>query len=166
MFLDPERTTRSQSFGLFLTFIAILSVASLWFGIRAVQTKARKLPDLSFKNIALPVILFFAAIVTTIAGIKINTNLLKYFPLLGFATTWTHITFWKNPPESKWAWWYAHMDGMFTACIATTTAFLVTALPRMVSISLQQSLILWFLPTAVGIPTLGIWKRYYKKKLR
>ncbi len=166
MFIDPARSTNSQSFGLFLTFITLLSVNSVWFGIRAVRTKARKLPDLSLTNLALPLILALAGIVTVAVGISINSNLLKFFPLLGFATVWTDIKFWKNPPESKWAWWYAHMDGMFTACIATTTAFLVTAVPRLFSVSPSQSVFLWFLPTAIGIPTLGVWKRYYKRKLR
>src|SRR6185436_8830932 len=83
-------------------------------------------------------------------GIKLGNTLLIIFPILALLTAKNQLSYWLTTPKSKRHWWYAHLSGMCTACIATVTAFLVTALPRIWPNSYTESPVLWIAPGILG----------------
>lgn len=52
----------------------------------------------------------------------------------------------RNPPEDKSYWLYSHIIGMSAGYVATLTAFLV------VNIHFLPQIIVWLLPTVIGVP--------------
>ncbi|MDE0165037.1 MAG: hypothetical protein OXL36_08070 [Bryobacterales bacterium] len=72
-----------------------------------------------------------------------------------------------DPRPTPMAWWYKHMECMLGAGIAFHTAFLVFGARSIFGESLIEgswSFLPWILPTAVGLPAVHFWTRYYKKK--
>jgi hypothetical protein len=90
--------------------------------------------------------------------------LLITFSFLGHITAKAQIQYWINEPKEKMHWWYAHMDGMFVASIATITAFLVTAVPRLWPGPIAQSPLLWISPGVVLGAILNRWTKSYRAK--
>jgi hypothetical protein len=165
LILDPSRSSQSQSFAAFLFFVAILSLASVWFGLRTLKEKQRTGPDFKIINIGLSGFLLAAALLTIGVGFHFGNPLVTYFPLVGVLTAAKQLKYWLTKPASKMHWWYAHMSGMIVASIATVTAFLVTALPRLItSEALASSLLLWLSPTIILVPVLEIWTRRYQRQ--
>lgn len=67
-----------------------------------------------------------------------------------------------RPPSDRNFWWYSHMAGMLASYIAATTAFLVNN-ARMMHFP-GPIWIWWLLPTAIGVPGISIWTRYYRRR--
>jgi len=161
-FIDPERTTATQSFAFFLFFVSNLTIVSLWYGMIVLRYKNRKESSHDLKHIGPPILLILITLGIMAQGIKTNSSLLTAFPILGFFISKGQLEYWLRPPRENKHWWFAHMDGMISACIATITAFLVTAVPRLTDASLFRSPILWITPGVV----LGILARCWKAKYR
>ena len=56
------------------------------------------------------------------------------------------------------AWWFSHMTRFLGAYIATVTAFSV------VNFQFLPYFWRWLWPTAIGVPGILLWRRYYAKK--
>ncbi|MFN7453411.1 MAG: hypothetical protein ACK5RO_01995 [Pseudobdellovibrionaceae bacterium] len=97
-------------------------------------------------------------------GLKTENTLLIAFPFLGHFTAKSQIQYWLQIPTEKMHWWYAHMNGMFVACISTITAFLVTAVPRIWPGSFAESPILWITPGLILGTVLNRWTAAEKLK--
>jgi hypothetical protein len=89
--------------------------------------------------------------------------LLTYFPILAIVTGIKELQYWLNPTNHKMHWWFGHMNSMFTACIATVTAFVVTAVPRLLGAD-GQNIFLWLAPAAILVPIFQLMSSFYKKK--
>jgi uncharacterized membrane protein len=165
-FIDPDRTTSSQSFALFLTFISVLTLSSLWFGIVALRSKDRKEPVRSLKYILPPLLLAVTGLMVEVVGLKTSDTLLIVFPLLGAFIVRGHLRYWLTTPQERMHWWYAHMSGMFTACIATITAFIVTVVPRLSPAPIAHSPILWVAPGLILSKILGQWTKSYRAQFK
>ena len=63
-----------------------------------------------------------------------------------------------KPPLRDRAWWFSHMTRFLGAYIATVTAFSV------VNFQFLPYSWRWLWPTAIGIPGILLWRRYYAKK--
>lgn len=63
-----------------------------------------------------------------------------------------------RPPKEKYHWFLSHMGGMLGGYIATVTAFAV------VNLHFLPPLFRWLGPSAIGIPLIIIWQRYYRRK--
>lgn len=163
-FLDPERTSSSAGFAAFLFFIAVFTLCALWHGIVVLKSKNRKTPSRALVHIAPPIAMIVLAIVTQILGVTLSNSLLIAFPFLGLLTAKGQLSYWLGTPQTKMHWWYEHMSGMFTACIATITAFLVTAVPRIWPGPIGQSPILWIAPGLVLGTLLNRWTASYRAK--
>jgi uncharacterized membrane protein len=150
VFLDEARTPGTMTFSLFLFFVAVFTLCCLHFGIVVLRAKGRVAPSKALTHIAPPVLLVVLSLVTQGVGLKFGNTLLMVFPVLALLTAKGQLTYWLTAPSSKRHWWYAHMSGMSIACIATVTAFLVTAVPRLWPNSFTESPILWVLPGAIG----------------
>lgn len=149
-FYDPSRTQDSQGFAVFLFFISILTLSSIWFGLRVLKFKERKDSNKQLLQIGPGILLIVCGVGTQFVGYFINNPLLMIFPFLGYTTAWGQIRYWIKTPQEKKHWLYSHINGMGVACISTVTAFLVTALPRISNASLFHSPILWIAPGVIG----------------
>jgi uncharacterized membrane protein len=61
-------------------------------------------------------------------------------------------------PADKNFWWYHHMGGMIGSYIAAVSAFSV------VNFRFLPTSVRWLWPSAIGIPAILIWIRYYRRK--
>jgi len=86
--------------------------------------------------------------------------------ILGVVDCKTGLAYLKLPSATKMTWWYVHMECMLGSGVAFHTAFFVFGFSRLFGIQLNGPLALvpWLLPTAVGIPTIVIWTKYYRRK--
>ncbi len=84
-------------------------------------------------------------------GIGVGTGNLKYL---------------RGKHDSQREWFYQHMGGMLGAGIAFHTAFAVFGVTRLFDVGLTGwvAVIPWVAPAAIGIPTIAIWTRYYRRK--
>jgi uncharacterized membrane protein len=150
IFFDENRTKQTQGFSTFLFFIAIFTLSTIYFGVVALKSKQRVKPSRKLIHIGPPIFLIALGLMTQAVGLKLGNTLLIIFPFLAHLTAKSHLTYWLTAPTFKRHWWYAHMSGMGTACIATVTAFLVTALPRIWPSPLMNSPLLWVAPGIIG----------------
>jgi hypothetical protein len=65
-----------------------------------------------------------------------------------------------KPPAEKMFWWFSHMQGMIASYIAAMTAFSAVNLSHWFGAAWW----VWLWPTIVGVPSIALWTRYYKKK--
>ena len=71
---------------------------------------------------------------------------------------WSYI----HPSKEKMFWWYTHLQGMLGSYIAAWTAFLVVTVDPLV----HWGVVLWVLPTALGVPAIALTTAYYKRKFQ
>ncbi len=164
VFLDLSRTLSSKNFATFLFFIAVFTLAALWYGLRALKHKARKDPERSIYLIGPPIAVIVCGLLVQIVGMRHQNTLLIIFPFIGHFSAVSQFRYWTSAPKTKRHWWYAHMNGMFTACIATITAFLVTALPRIWPSPIAESPILWIAPGLILGTVLNRWTKSYQSQ--
>jgi len=149
--------------GLFLLLIAIFSFYNAFTGYRVLY---RKKPD---ERAAL---LDWAATGITLLGslalIGHGIYLLLHdnyagivaivFGLVGTALAGFDVYRYLRPDLDKRAWWFAHMNRMLGAYIATVTAFSV------VNFTFLPGLVRWLWPTVVGVVAVNVWVRYYRRQ--
>jgi cytochrome bd-type quinol oxidase subunit 2 len=162
IFFDEGKNTGSVNFAVFLSYVSIFTLASIAFGILSLKFKNRSGPSRDPLHLIPPAITIAAGVAVQILGFKYQSYLLMIFPFLGHATSKSQLQYWLTVPTSKRHWWYAHMDGMVTACIATITAFLVTAVPRLWPGPVSESFILWVAPGLILGTLLNRWKKNYR----
>lgn len=80
------------------------------------------------------------------------------FGVIGAAFAASDIWEFTHPPADKNFWWYAHLGGMIGSYIAAVSAFSV------VNFHFLPVAVRWLWPSAIGVPGIVIWTRYYKKK--
>ncbi len=161
-FVDPNGTDKSRDFAFFLFFIALFSLTSLQQGIFVFRYKKRSGQVLSLGSLGLPVLLVAISVVTLMKGIASQNGLLVVFAALAGRTAQKQITYWKNPQTHSKDWWFFHLENMFTCCIATVTAFVVTAVPRVFPSVHFTSIWMWLAPTFILVPWMMWFIRKYK----
>ena len=72
----------------------------------------------------------------------------------------------RRPGARRMGWFYSHLGSMLGGGIAFHTAFAVFGAQRLWAYDLAGPLAVvpWLLPTAVGIPAIVVWTRYYRRK--
>lgn len=163
-FLDAARTTLSVSFALFLFLISLFTVSLIVYGLQPLHAKKRTTPDRSPSKLGLPFLLVAVSLFTQGMGIYLGNGLLILFPFLVLGSAASQIKYWWNAPTQKMHWWYAHMNGMFGSCIATITAFLVTAAPRIWPTPLMKGPVPWIAPGLILGAFLNRWIRRYQRQ--
>lgn len=163
-FFDETRTTKSIGFAAFLFFISAFTLSALWNGLAVLKLKNRKSPSHSALHIGPPIALLVLGVATQVLGFFLNDILLMTFPFLSHFTAKNQLRYWLKEPKGKMHWWYFHMNGMFIACIATVTAFLVTALPRVWPGPISESPVLWIAPGMILGTILNRWTASYELK--
>src|SRR5699024_6762913 len=157
---DPDTITLSW----FLIFIAILTGATAWYGLRVPRHKKRNAPHRHPIDLLFSTLLLISAIAVSIYGWVIHFPLLQYFPIVGMFLGTIQLQYWFSSPKRRSHWIVEHIVGMLSCCIATVTAFVVFGAPRMLQIE-SVSLLLWFIPTIVLVPLIIGFSTYYTRKL-
>lgn len=157
---DP--TPRGRDAGAFLLFISILTATNVSGGIRVLRAKARTARHRHPWDLGLPALLIVSSVAAAVHGLSTGNHLFTAFSLIGFFAGGGNFAYWMTAPTHPMHWWFEHMSSMLGACIAATTAFLVVnannlGLPTF-------SLLVWLTPSVIGVPTIAIWTRYYRRK--
>lgn len=163
IFFDPQKTQETSAFALFLLFIAILSSATAWYGIRVLRFKRRQQRHTNVQDILFPIVLLLSGLSISIYGFIIDFALLKYFSLLGIFLGIIHLMYWLSRPKANMHWLVEHIIGMLSCSISTITAFVVFGAPRLLNVE-SVSLIIWFLPTIIIVPLIIGFSTYYHRK--
>jgi uncharacterized membrane protein len=163
IFLDSQAGNDRISFSWFLIFIAILSGATAWYGIRVLRFKKRVGVHRNLIDLCFSLLLFFSGIGIGIYGMSIGSSLITYFPMLGLLLGGIQLNYWLRPPSKRMHWYFEHFGGMIACCISTVTAFTVFGAPRLLNIG-SSNLLLWLLPTLVLVPVLVGFQVYYGRK--
>lgn len=157
---DPDAIPYSW----FLLFVAVLSSATAWYGIRVLSQKKRHLVHRKWSDLLFPFILLGSGIGVSLYGWVIDFGLLHYFPWLGIFLGGTQLLYWLRVPVKKSHWVVEHIVGMMSCCISTLTAFLVFGIPRLLQVE-AASLWVWLLPTVLLLPLIFWFTSPYKEKL-
>lgn len=163
-FFDPSRTDASRSFAFFLFFIAIFSLTALQQGIVVFKYKKRASGVKNARTLLLPSLLFLISTFTAVFGVATSKWLFLAFGLLALRTAYRQIIYWRSSPKHQRDWWFFHLENMFICCIATITAFAVTAAPRIFPSSNLDSIWTWLAPTAVMVPWMLWFNRKYERQ--
>ncbi|MGI6125513.1 MAG: DUF2306 domain-containing protein [Planifilum sp.] len=151
-------------FSWFLIFIAILSGAAAWYGIRVLRYKRRTVPHRHAADLLFPALLIISGIGICLYGWSIGFPLLQYFPFLGLFLGSAQLLYWLTAPKRRSHWIVEHLIGMLSCCISTVTAFVVFGAPRLLGIP-SVNLLLWFLPTIAIVPIIVGFSIHYQKKM-
>jgi uncharacterized membrane protein len=163
IFYDPNATPATRGFAAFLIMIAIFSSTAVWSGLRVLKFKGRKDRHLQKIDLGACWVRIITAVLVSIYGFHLGDTLVSWFPLLPILTGIKELKYWYGKPEHKMHWWFHHMTSMFTACIATVTAFAVTAVPRLTG-KFEHNILLWTSPAIILVPLLALAVRRYKTK--
>src|SRR5699024_10994937 len=109
---DPD----AIPFSWFLIFIAILSGATAWYGVRVLRYKKRKAPNRQFINLFFPILLLGSGIAMSIYGWMIDFPLLAYFPIVGIFLGASQLQYWFSSPNRRSHWIVEHLVGMLSCC--------------------------------------------------
>lgn len=160
---DEHANAERVSFSWFLIFIAILSGASGWYGIRVLRFKKRQTPHRNMMDLFVSGLLLVSGVAIGIYGVMIQSPLITYFPLLGIFLGAIQLHYWLRNPVKRMHWLFEHFGGMIACCISTVTAFTVFGAPRLLNIS-STNLLLWIMPSLILVPMLVGFNIYYGKK--
>jgi hypothetical protein len=155
---DPRPDART--FGYFLLVVALLTGAAVSAGVRVLRFKHRTSAHLHWWDTGLPLVLAAASVALGIEGISRRQTLFIAFAVIGFLNAAGNLRDWLRPPLSPMHWWFEHMNGMLTGCVAATTAFLVIGGERLGIWPLAA----WLTPAVIGAPGIAIWSSYYKRR--
>ncbi|MGW8122829.1 hypothetical protein ACV07N_09215 [Roseivirga echinicomitans] len=157
-------------FNFFLTIIAVFSFYMTFAGQRVLKIK-KTLKPLPIDWIAAFIAIVFG-LTLFVAGIRFLilsdfSSSLGYLSIVfGFFTAntaWLNIKgFRKAKPDKMW-WWFAHMNLMSGAFIASLTAFLVQNGALFQALG-NMGWILWVLPAAIGSPLIAYHANRYRKQ--
>ncbi|MEI3611464.1 DUF2306 domain-containing protein [Pseudogracilibacillus sp. SO30301A] len=161
---DSSFDAEDVPFSWFLIFIAILSGGAVWYGLRVLRYKTRRIAHRKVIDLLLPILLLVSGIAISIYGWKIDFPLLKFFPIVGVFLGGAQLQYWLSAPTRRSHWIVEHIIGMMTCCIATVTAFTVFGAPRLLQIE-SVSLVVWVIPILVFVPLIIGFTTYYTNKM-
>ena len=157
-----DLTPRGREAGAFLFFVSILTATNVSSGVRVLRAKARTTSSRHPWDLGLPALLTASSIAGAAHGLNTGNYLFTAFSVIGLLAGGGNLTYWLTPPTHPMHWWFEHMSSMLGACIAATTAFAVV---NASNVGLQTfSLIVWLAPSVIGVLTIAIWTRYYRRK--
>ena len=156
-------------FALFLGYLGLTTFATVRQAMRVVAT--RRAPDtlrtpfheaLGWASIAgsVSVVVFALAVWSDVSPILLGLSPIGFFTGSGM------LRLMRNPRPRRMAWFYSHLGSMLGGGIAFHTAFIVFGSQRLWVYDLAGPLAVvpWILPTAIGIPAIVVWTRYYRRK--
>jgi uncharacterized membrane protein len=158
LLFDPR--PEAKEFGFFLLVVALLTGSAVSAGVRVLRFRNRAAARLHWWDTGLPAILGVASVGLGAYGLAQGKVLFVAFSGLGLLNAAGSLRYWLRAPSSPMHWWFEHMNGMLTGCIAATTAFLVISGGR---IGIWP-LVAWLAPAAIGGTAIALWTRYYQRR--
>jgi uncharacterized membrane protein len=155
---DPR--PEAKAFGGFLLVVALLTGAAVSAGVRVLRFKHRSSARMHWWDTGLPLVLAAASVALGVDGITRGQTLFIAFAVLGLLNAAGSLRYWLRPPASPMHWWFEHMNGMLTGCVAATTAFLVIGGSRLGIWPLAA----WLAPAMIGAPAIALWSGYYRRR--
>lgn len=150
---------------LFLFLIGIFTIYLVLAGNRALTFKSKIKNNADWKDKLISGSMFTISIAMLLLGIvglfqKIDNSILYlFFGSFGAFLTLRDFHSFKVFKEKKNTWLINHLGRMNGALIASITAFLVAGLNI-------QTIIIWFIPTILGVPYILFWvKKVSKNKI-
>jgi len=150
----------ARTFGYFLLVVALLTGAAVSAGVRVLRFKNRTSARVHWWDTGLPLLLAAASLALGVDGITRGQTLYIAFAVLGLLNATGNLRYWLRPPASPMHWWFEHMNGMLTGCVAATTAFLVIGGSRLGIWPLAA----WLTPALIGAPAIAMWNGYYRRR--
>jgi len=168
--LSAEETARfirtSRDFGFFLAYLAGLTLAAGWQGIGVLRTRRNPKSLRNPFTFGVNIIVMLAALGSLVLGIVERNSVLIGMSSVGFVVGGGNLAYLLREPRTKMHWWYEHLSSMITTAIAGYTAFLVFGGARLFPTLARTQLyvVMWLLPTAIGVPAIILTVGYYKRK--
>lgn len=163
---DARNSAQTRHLALFLFYLAWVTFASGWHGMRALKAKRSTAPIRTPVDIALAASCIVASALLVWHGLTpVNPVFLGLSPL-GFFLGYTALRFiLSGPAPGKRAWWRSHLGGMIGTGIAAHTAFAVFGLSRLLDGVFVgwMSMIPWIAPTLIGVPVIVLSLKRYGK---
>ena len=153
---NPWEGARTSA--LFLSYLGVFTGNLVWGGVRVLRFKNRTAPHHRVMDVALPAFAVIAGLAMGACGWLADGPLLIAFAIVGVLSSGTQLLYWLSSPVHPMHWWFAHMHLMLGGCIAAVTAFVVNNVGR---IGIEDTVLVWVAPTAIGVPAAVAWTRYY-----
>jgi uncharacterized membrane protein len=150
----------AKQFGGFLLVVALLTGAAVSAGVRVLRFKNRAGARPHWWDTGLPLALGAASVTLGVYGLWRHQTVFIAFGGLGLLNAAGTLRYWLRPPASPMHWWFEHMNGMLTGCVAATTAFLVIGGSRLGI----WPIVAWLAPAAIGAPGIALWSAYYRRR--
>ena len=158
LLFDPR--PQAREFGYFLLVVALLTGSAVSAGVRVLRFRNRRAAArLHWWDTGLPAALAVASAGLGAYALMEGGVLFLAFSALGLLNAAGSLRYWLRPPSSPMHWWFEHMNGMLTGCIAATTAFMVVGGGRLGI----WPLVAWLAPVAIGTPAIALWTAYYQR---
>jgi hypothetical protein len=152
-------------------FLALLALFSFYMAFAGYRALFRKRPGRGDQATALDwaaaAITLAASLGMIVQGISASVTVGQrlgmvpiVFGALGVVLAGKDLREFRHPPSDPAAWWFSHMGGMLGSYIAAMTAFSV------VNFEFLPTTVRWLWPTAVGVPLIALWVRYYRARFR
>ena len=154
----------------FLAYLAWVTFVTLRYSTGVLGTKKDpgllKTPGFQFLAVSAIVASFLLIAYATWVPTSLSPLLYGLSPI-GLLTGWPMLRYMNGKIEGPRAWFYEHMSATVGAGIAFHTAFAVFGAQRMFNLTGTGPLAFlpWLLPAALGIPSLALWQRHYRRKL-
>lgn len=145
---------------IFLSYIALLSFTSCFYGVRVLRQKKRTAPHTELIDRAVPTALVVASIAVALYGLITRFPLAVLFAPVGLLVAVPQLRTMRSVPTAPRWWLTEHLGAMLISCIATVTAFLVVNVGRITHHG--ASPLIWIAPTILGTALLTRWKRLYQ----
>ncbi len=153
---------------LFLALVAVFSFYAAFSGYRVLYRKqplAGRGPKpidwiAALFTFAASLALFFFGTFTHVGSLGKLGPTAGIFGIIGMAISGGDLRQFFKPPADKNFWWFNHMFNMIGSYIAAVTAFSAVVIGP----HLGQTPIVWFWPSAVGVPLMMLWGRSYHRK--
>ena len=152
-----------------IVFLALVAVFSFYMAFSGYRVLYRKHPEQGEKASAIDwvgsALMFSAGAVLIVLGIVQPTRVWATLSTVAIAFGIIGVSFgvgdvWSfvRTPKDRHFWWYSHMGGMIGSYIAAVSAFSV------VNFKFLPTAVRWLWPSAIGIPAIFLWIRYYRRK--
>jgi hypothetical protein len=152
-----------------VAFLALVAVFSFYMAFSGYRVLSRKRPDQGepaalIDWVGAALMLGSGVLLVTLgvfqptpvwakmSSVAIGFGIIGIF--FGVRDVWSFV----QTPQDRHFWWYNHMGGMIGSYIAAVSAF------SAVNFSFLPTGVRWLWPSAIGIPVILVWIRYYRRK--
>jgi len=156
----------SRIFAFFLAYLAGLTLAAGWQGVRVLQTRQNPPALRTPFTFALNAAVVLAALGSLFVGLRDGNSVLWAMSPVGLLVSGGNLSYLLRGPQTKMHWWYEHLASMIGTGIAGYTAFFVFGarqlLPGLTRTNFYA--VFWVAPTIVGVIAIFLTIGYYRRK--